>query len=102
VRRADQAAVGICGLLKRTDLANPDIGFSYLPQYCAQGYGFEAARAMLDWGADAHRIKRVLGIVAPGNGASIALLRKLGFEHERHLASDDGKDGALVYALGMS
>jgi RimJ/RimL family protein N-acetyltransferase len=80
---ASGTAIGICGLLQREELAAPDIGFAFLPEYRAQGYALEAAAAVL---ADAHArlsLESVLAIVNPDNAASIRLLEKLGFVFER-------------------
>ncbi len=101
-RRADDQAIGICGLLKRKTLADVDIGFAYLPEFCGQGYGFEAARATLTWAHGARGIERVLAIVSPANLPSIALLGKLGFEFEGAQVLEAGKDPVEVYAIALS
>ena len=40
--KTDQNPIGICGLLKRTSLPNPDIGFAFLPLYWGQGLALES------------------------------------------------------------
>jgi ribosomal-protein-alanine N-acetyltransferase len=87
---AGGAPIGICGLLQREELAAPDIGFAFLPEYRGQGYAFEAAAAVL---ADAHTrlsFESVLAIVNPDNAPSIRLLEKLGFVFDRMMRL--GKD----------
>ena len=82
---ATGAPMGICGLLQRPDLPGPDLGFAFLPQFCGQGYAFEAASAVK---ADAHArlgLETLLAIVNPANERSIRLLVRLGFEFERTL-----------------
>ena len=49
-------AVGICGLIKRATLDDVDVGFSILERFWRNGYAYEAAQAVMDYG------KRVLGI----------------------------------------
>ena len=71
--------IGICGLLKRDELPNPDIGFALLPDFWSKGYAFEAATAVLQ---DA-RLARVLAITSLDNDASINLLQRLGFRFEK-------------------
>jgi RimJ/RimL family protein N-acetyltransferase len=74
--------IGICGVLRRDELPEPDIGFAFLPEYRAKGYAFEAASAVK---AHAHRclgIGTLLAIVNPANAPSIRLLSKLGFQRE--------------------
>jgi len=83
-------ALGICGLLQRDELPDPDIGFAFLPQFRGQGYAFEAASAVK---ADAHArlgLATLYAVVNPANDASIRLLAKLGFAFQRpiQLGSD--------------
>ena len=77
------ASIGICGLLKRDDLPNVDIGFAFLPQFWSQGYAFEAASAVMTYGRGALGLRRIIAIVSPDNKRSIKLLGKLGFKFER-------------------
>lgn len=76
-------AIGICGLLRREALPEPDIGFAFLPAYWSRGYAFEAASAVRDFGRDALKLPRLLAIVSPTNTSSIRLLERLGFVFER-------------------
>jgi RimJ/RimL family protein N-acetyltransferase len=71
--------IGICGMLKREALPDPDIGFAFLPEYRSRGYAFEAAAAVRDFARDTLRIARLLAIVSPANVNSIRLLERLGF-----------------------
>ena len=70
--------IGMCGLLNREVLADPDIGFAYTPAYQSKGYGYEAARAVLEHARDVLRLPRVLAIVNVDNAPSARLLEKLG------------------------
>ena len=58
--------IGMCGLLKRDVLDDVDIGFAYLPAFQSKGYGFEAARAVLDHVGIALSVP---GSAAPATGA---------------------------------
>ena len=71
--------IGICGILKRDQLPDPDIGFAFLPAYWSQGYALESATAVRDYARGTLRLPRLLAIVSPANAASIRLLEKLGF-----------------------
>ena len=81
--RGSGEPIGICGLLKRDWLPDPDVGFAFLPRFWSKGYGYESASAVLTYGRDVCRLARILAITSPDNDASIALLRKLGFAFER-------------------
>jgi RimJ/RimL family protein N-acetyltransferase len=79
LRRADGETVGMCGVLKRDTLPDPDIGFSFLPEYWSQGYAFEAAAAALRHARGAVGVGRVVAITTKDNGPSMRLLARLGF-----------------------
>lgn len=80
--KADDAPMGICGLLKRDTLHDVDVGFAFLPRYWRQGYAIEAAKAVLEEGRERFALTRIVAITSPDNAASIALLDKLGFAFE--------------------
>jgi RimJ/RimL family protein N-acetyltransferase len=70
--------LGICGVIKRDTLEDPDVGFAFLPRYTGQGLAFESARAVLD-----HlKFKRICAIVSPHNERSKRLLEKLGLKYQ--------------------
>lgn len=77
-RIGDGEPVGLCGLVKRDTLPEPDIGFSLLESQWGHGYAVEAARAVMAHARDLG-IGRMLAITTPSNEASGRLLRKLGF-----------------------
>ncbi len=93
-RRADGAWLGLCGLLRRPALADPDLGFAFLPAFWGQGYAREAAGAWLRYGQHTLALPRIVAIVAPENDASIRLLTHLGFAYERDIVLE--ADGAPV------
>lgn len=84
--RADDTPVGICGLVRRDTLPQPDIGFAFLPEHWSQGFAFEAAEAALRHGRDMLGLEEVLAIVTPGNERSVALLARLGLRFEREVS----------------
>ena len=77
--KTEQIPIGMCGFVRRDTLPAPDLGFAFLPQYEGLGFGFESARAMVDYGHDALGFEELLAITDPDNSASIRLLSKLGF-----------------------
>jgi ribosomal-protein-alanine N-acetyltransferase len=83
VRRSDGASIGMCGLLRRDSLPDPDIGFSFFPEYGSQGYALESARAVIAHAREVIGIGRILAITTPDNEPSMRLLGKLGFRFDR-------------------
>ncbi len=87
--RGSGAPIGICGLVKRDALQDVDVGFALMPQYAGQGYATEGAAAVLAYGRREFGLGRIVGITAPDNYASIAVLEKIGMRFERKLRLDD-------------
>jgi len=81
-RKSDGASIGMCGLLKRDNLPDVDLGYAYLPDYWGQGYAFEAAEATLQHAAAKFDLARVIAVVSQGNSGSIRVLEKLGMRFE--------------------
>ena len=88
--RKSHTPIGMCGLLKRDELPDPDIGFALLPDFWSKGFAFEASTAVLDDARERLKLERILAITSVDNHASIDLLQRLGFTFEglRQLASD--------------
>jgi len=91
--------IGMCGVLKRESLPDPDLGFAFLPEYWGKGYAFEAASAALDQARDFFKLARILAITNPDNDASIKLLAKLGFQFERVMKLSTDSDEVKLFSL---
>jgi ribosomal-protein-alanine N-acetyltransferase len=76
--KAGGAPVGICGLVKRDGLDDPDVGYAFLARAGGQGYAVEAARATLDYARGTLGIGRIVAITTPSNTASMKVLRRIG------------------------
>jgi ribosomal-protein-alanine N-acetyltransferase len=94
--------IGMCGLLKRDTLDAPDIGFAYLPPFQSKGYGFEAARAVLDHARDTLLLPRVLAIVNADNEPSARLLEKLGMRFERMVQLFDNEPALKLFSVSRT
>jgi len=84
--------VGICGFVKRETLEFPDIGFAFLTQYEKQGYGFESAKAVIEYGRSALKMSKVIAITTQDNAASGRLLEKIGLSFEKFIDTPNGED----------
>ena len=98
--KADGAPVGICGLLRRETLPDPDLGYALLARHTGRGYAREACAAVLDWGARSLGITRVLAITSQGNTASVAVLAALGFIHRGRRRMPGEDEDVDVYSRG--
>jgi len=72
-------ALGICGLVKREQFPEPDLGFAFLRRFWDQGYALESSRAVLEYGVAQLALRRIIAIADPENSASVRLIEKLGF-----------------------
>jgi RimJ/RimL family protein N-acetyltransferase len=94
------APIGICGLLQRDCLPDPDIGFAFLPQFRAMGYAFEAASAVMSFGRRSLGLTRIVALTAPDNHDSIKLLGKLGLRFERMVRLTEHGSDSKLFASG--
>ena len=81
--RESNTPIGMCGLIKREELPEPDIGFALLPDFWSKGFAFEAAAVVLQDADDRLKLRRILAITTTDNHASMKLLQRLGFRLER-------------------
>jgi ribosomal-protein-alanine N-acetyltransferase len=96
-RKSDGAAVGMCGLLRRDNLPDVDLGYAYLPEYWGQGFAFEAAEATLRHAATKFGLCRVIGVVSAGNTGSIRVLEKVGMRFEGMYLMNPGEPEVRLY-----
>jgi len=80
--RESHTPIGMCGLLKREELPDADIGFALLPEFWNKGFAFEAAAAVLKDAREKLRLQRILAITSLDNEASVDLLQRLEFKFE--------------------
>jgi RimJ/RimL family protein N-acetyltransferase len=95
--REPHAPIGMCGLLKRDELPDPDIGFAFLPDFWNKGFAFEAAAAVVRDARERLQLDRILAITTPDNESSIKLLQKLGLKFERIIRMSEDPDTAELY-----
>ena len=81
--REPVSPIGICGLVRRDTLEDPDIGFAFMPAFWSRGLAFESAAAVVAHAARDLRIPRLIAIADADNARSIRLLEKLGLRFDR-------------------
>ena len=97
VLKKEQRVIGFCGLKYLSDLDAVDVGYRLLPAYWGQGLATEACRASVQFGFDVLQLDRIIGLVLPGNVASIRVLEKVGMHAEGEIVYDGYK--ALRYGI---
>ena len=90
VKETDES-IGICGLIRRENLEDVDIGYALLPKFWSKGYAVEAAQVTKAYAKDVIGLKRIVAIVDPTNEGSIRVLEKIGLRYEKmiQLSADD-------------
>lgn len=96
----DATPIGVCGLVKRDALPEPDLGFALLDAFNGHGYAYEAASAVMAHARTTLRLPRVLAITTVDNDRSGRLLTKLGFAFERLVRFPPADEELKLYAAG--
>jgi RimJ/RimL family protein N-acetyltransferase len=96
--------VGETMLLGRAGAGALEIGYWIDVRHGGKGYATEAAGMMVRLGFELHRAERLEIHCSPGNGASAAVARKLGFTHDatlrRRFANAAGEiQDSMVWSL---
>jgi len=85
VLKETEESIGMCGLIKRPELDDVDLGYAFLPEFGSRGYAIEAARAMQAYGYNQLSLSCLAAIVNEDNPGSIRLLEKLGFKYKKDI-----------------
>lgn len=91
-------AIGVCGILYRETIGVPDIGCAFLPKYWRQGYAYESALAMMEYGRTKLGVEKIVGLTSQKNVASIKALEKLGMSFERMVKMSESDPGIALYS----
>lgn len=91
--------IGCCGLYDRQGLEGVDIGFSLLPDYEQQGYGYEAASCIRDAAFSEFGLETIGAITLQNNAASRRLLAKLGFQFIKNIKLESDPEELLYYEM---
>ena len=88
-KKDDGTPIGTCGLIKRPELEDVDIGFAMLEKFGKKGYAYEAASATLKMAFEEIKIKRIVGVTTLKNKDSQRLLEKIGLSFEKMIPFDN-------------
>ncbi len=81
--------VGMCGVLKRSYLQYPDIGYAFLPAATGKGYAAEMVKGVIQFGFNVHKFEKILAITLPENERSVRLLLKTGMRFEERFVTNN-------------
>ena len=98
--KATQQPIGICGIVKRPYLEEPDLGFAFLEMAWGTGVAAESARSVIEFAEQELALETLGAITVKENVQSIRLLEKLGFSFNREIMNPDHELLAL-YSLSL-
>ena len=81
--------IGMCGFLKEN--YEIDFGYRYSKISWGKGFGFEAAKVVLNYGFSELGLEKVVGLTAEENSGSIRILEKLGFKLQEKFVFNNTK-----------
>lgn len=84
--------IGRCGLLPWTleDVYEVEVAYMISKEYWGQGYGTEAARAILDYGFNQLNLSRLICLIDKENVASLKVAESIGMSFERSGEDEHG------------
>ncbi len=89
--------VGWAGLAYLPEFDEIDLGYRFLPEYWGQGLATEASRAVLKYGFEQLKLKRIVAIAMKENKASIRVMEKVGMQFEKFAPYEAGSEDAVWY-----
>ncbi|WP_192821406.1 GNAT family N-acetyltransferase [Rufibacter sp. LB8] len=98
VEKASEKVLGVCGLVKREQLAFPDVGFAFLPEHMSQGFALEAAQAVLEHAHAAFHFATIYAVTTLHNERSVRLLGKLGMGWEKIIRLNPSADELNLFS----
>ena len=72
--------IGWCGLKYIKEDDEIDLGYRFKENFWSNGYGFEAAKATIDYGLNNLKLKRIVATALPENIASWKIMEKCGMK----------------------
>ena len=88
----------MCGIIKRGNLENPDIGFAFLPEFTGKGFAHEIAKATMSFAKDILKLPIVFAITVPNNKTSIKLLEKIGLKFSKAFIFPNDTEELMLFS----
>jgi RimJ/RimL family protein N-acetyltransferase len=99
--RDNQTPIGICGIMHRQNLPNPDIAFAFLAHYEGFGYAFEIASSVVDYARNVLKINALSAIVVPENTRSVNLIEKLNMSFVKKFRFEGDSEDMFLYEINL-
>lgn len=100
--RSSATVTGICGLIRRAELEDVDLGFAFLARHRGKGYARESAAAVVKLARERFGLARLVAITDPGNERSIRVLEGVGFAFERRWRKLPDDEELALFARSLA
>ena len=97
--KENRKLIGMCGFLKEN--YGVDFGYRYSKISWGKGFGFEAAKVVLNYGSSELGLKTLVALTAEENCGSIRILEKLGFKLQERLLFNNTKAFKYKYTKDL-
>ncbi len=97
-KKDNKESIGMCGIIRRHNLENPDIGFAFLPDFNSNGYAYEITSATLMYAKNKLKIPKISAITLRDNEKSIRLLEKIGLHFIKTICLSNNEEELLLYS----
>ena len=85
--------IGFSGLKYLPNLDEVDIGYRLAVPFWGKGLATESVEAVLKFGFETLKLKKIVGLAIPENTASVRVMEKMGFRFEKEIE----EDGVMAY-----
>ena len=89
--------IGWAGLAYLPEFDEIDLGYRFLPEYWGMGLATEASQAILAYGFEQLKLRRIIAIAMKENKASIRVMEKVGMEFDKLAPYEAGSEDAVWY-----
>ena len=89
--------VGWAGLAYLPEFDEIDLGYRFLPEYWGSGIATEASHAILTYGFNTLKLRKIIAIAVKENKASIRVMEKVGMEFDKFAPYEPGSEDAVWY-----
>ncbi len=88
--KSNDEFIGWCGLKYQKKADEIDLGYRFKEEYWGKGYGYEAAKATIDYGFKVLKLQTIYAKALPENTASWKIMEKCGMHYIGDVIDDDG------------
>lgn len=96
-RKSDMQFIGWAGLAYLPEFDEIDLGYRFLPEYWGMGFATEASEAILTYGFDTLKLKRIIAIAMKENKASTRVMEKVGMAFDKFAPYENGGEDVAWY-----